>query len=227
MRTVDVKQGILSKNDRLARKLRQRFEEAGVYVLNMVSSPGTGKTELLQRTLKELSEAGYKVAALGGDLQTDNDAKRLQKSGVPVRQITTSGLCHLEAQMVEEHLADWNLADYDFLFVENVGNLVCPSSFDLGEQLRIALLSVTEGEDKPLKYPPIFSSAHVAVITKADLAEACEFQAESAYENLQSVHPNITVLTTSARTGLGFLEWLDYLTQQRRAWLDELKGAAV
>ena len=227
MRTVEVKQGILSKNDRLAKRLRERFESAGVYVLNLVSSPGTGKTELLQRTLTDLSEQNHKVAALVGDLQTDNDAKRLQKSGVPVRQITTSGLCHLEAQMVEEHLADWDLEEIDFLFIENVGNLVCPSSFDLGEQCRVALLSVTEGEDKPLKYPPIFSSAQIAVITKADLAEACEFAADLAYQNILSVQPNIAVLTTSARTGRGFTEWLDYLIQQRRAWLDALKGVAI
>jgi hydrogenase nickel incorporation protein HypB len=227
VRTVEVKKGILSKNDRLAKRLRQRYEEAGVFTLNLVSSPGTGKTELLQRTLRELSDRGLKVAALVGDLQTDNDALRLQKSGAPVRQITTSGLCHLEAQMVEDHLQDWDLANLDFLFVENVGNLVCPSSFDLGEQLRIALLSVTEGEDKPLKYPPIFSSAHLAIITKADLAEPCEFQAQLAHDNIRSVHPDIAILTTSARTGQGFTEWLDYLIRQRQAWLEEKKGAAT
>lgn len=227
MRTVEVKQGILSKNDRLAQKLRQRFETSGVFALNLVSSPGTGKTELLQRTLSELGERGWKVGALVGDLQTDNDARRLSRSGAPVRQITTSGICHLEAGMVEAHLRDWELEALDFLFIENVGNLVCPSSFDLGEQVRVVLLSVTEGEDKPLKYPPIFSSAHVAVITKADLAEPCEFQADLAYDNIRSVHPDIAILTTSARTGQGFSEWLDHLIRQRQAWLDEKKGAAT
>jgi hydrogenase nickel incorporation protein HypB len=219
VRTVEVQKSILSKNDRLAKRLRQRFEEAGVFVLNLVSSPGAGKTELLQTTLRQLKDRDYNVAAVVGDLQTDNDAKRLSESGAPVRQITTVGVCHLEAQMVEEHLRDWDLDSLQFLFIENVGNLVCPSSFDLGEQLRVALLSVTEGEDKPLKYPPIFSSAHLVVITKTDLAEPCEFQADLANDNIHSVHPEVEILTTSCRTGEGISEWIDHLIQQRRDWL--------
>ncbi|MGE0490515.1 MAG: hydrogenase nickel incorporation protein HypB [Vulcanimicrobiota bacterium] len=215
MRIVELKQGILSKNDRLARHLRERFQEAGVFVLNLVSSPGTGKTELLERTLAGLRERGHRVAALVGDLRTDNDAARLARSGAPVRQIETSGLCHLEARMVSDHLADWNLDELDFLFLENVGNLVCPSSYDLGESLRVVLLSVTEGEDKPLKYPPIFASADLAVITKWDLAGPCEFDQATALANLESVHPGLKVLTTSARKGHGMEGWLDYLEEAR------------
>ena len=182
-------------------------------MLNLVSSPGSGKTELLQQTLSGLRLRGYRVAALVGDLQTENDAERLRKSGAPVRQITTSGVCHLEAEMVASHLEGWELPDY--LFIENVGNLVCPSSYDLGEHARVVLLSVTEGEDKPLKYPPIFISAQLAVITKGDLAEPCGFDAELTHRNIQSVHPGIPVLTTSARTGEGLDPWLDWIEQQR------------
>ncbi|MGH9593759.1 MAG: hydrogenase nickel incorporation protein HypB, partial [Bryobacteraceae bacterium] len=168
-RIVELRQGILKKNDELARGLRGRFEAAGVLVLNLVSSPGAGKTEFLQRTLTELRARGARAAALVGDLETDNDARRLAASGAPVRQINTHGICHLEAEMVSKHLEGWELDALDFLFIENVGNLVCPSSYDLGERIRVALLSVTEGEDKPLKYPTMFNSADAAVITKIDL----------------------------------------------------------
>ncbi len=195
-----------------------------MFVLNLVSSPGTGKTAaLLEETLKGLRSRGYRVAALVGDLQTENDARRLQRSGVPVRQITTSGLCHLEADMIRSHLHGWALQDLDFLFIENVGNLVCPSSYDLGEHLRVVLLSVTEGEDKPLKYPPIFASADLAVVTKFDLAGPCDYDAQVAHANIQSVHPDLRVLTTSARNGHGMTEWFDYLERA----LNPKKGAAV
>ena len=227
-RLIEVQKGILSKNDRLARKLRGRFEEAGVFVLNLVSSPGTGKTALLERTLTHLAERGYRVAALVGDLQTENDAERLKRSGVPVKQITTSGLCHLEAEMVEAHLSDWALEDLDFLFVENVGNLVCPSSFDLGEAVRVVLLSVTEGEDKPLKYPPIFLSARWAVITKSDLAQPCDFDAEKAHANIREVHPGIEIVTTSAKSPGGLDDWLQLLEQEyHRIRERAVKGATV
>lgn len=219
MRLVEVKQGILSKNDRLAEKLRARFEQQQVLVVNLVSSPGTGKTALLERTLEELVTQGRKVAALVGDLETENDAIRLARAGAPVRQITTSGLCHLEASFVESRLEGWDLSELEYLFIENVGNLVCPSSFDLGEQLRVVLLSVTEGEDKPLKYPPIFSSSQVAVITKYDLAEPCDFQEETALANIRAVNPAIEILQTSARTGAGMQEWLEFLEHRRASWL--------
>jgi hydrogenase nickel incorporation protein HypB len=214
-RIVELRQGILKKNDELARELRGRFVGAGVLVLNLVSSPGTGKTAFLERTLRDLRAGGSRVAALVGDLETDNDARRLAASGAPVRQINTHGICHLEAEMVSKHLEGWRLAELDYLFIENVGNLVCPSSYDLGERIRVALLSVTEGEDKPLKYPTLFNSADAAVITKMDIAEAVGFDRETALRNIQEIRPGIRVFETSAKTGTGMAEWLEYLSEQR------------
>ncbi len=179
-RIIEVRQNVLKQNDLVARALRQRFQDAGVFVVSMVSSPGSGKTTLLEKTLT-LLQPQYRVAALVGDLATENDAVRLARSQAPVKQITTGTLCHLEAAMVQNALEGWNLDDLDFLFIENVGNLVCPSSYDLGEDLRLVLMSVTEGEDKPLKYPTIFNSADVAVITKMDLAVAVEFDGGSCH----------------------------------------------
>ena len=214
-RIVELRQGILKKNDELARGLRQRFTSAGVLVLNLVSSPGTGKTAFLERTLRDLLARGSRAAALVGDLETDNDARRLAASGAPVRQINTHGICHLEAEMVAKHLEGWDLAGLDYLFIENVGNLVCPSSYDLGEAVRVALLSVTEGEDKPLKYPTLFNSADAAVITKIDLAGPCDFDREAAFKNIRAIRPGIRVFETSAKTGAGMAEWLEYLKEQR------------
>lgn len=216
-RLLEIRQGVLSKNDELANVLRERFTAAGVLVLNVVSSPGTGKTMLLERTMRDLLARGYKVAALVGDLATDNDAQRLKDSGAPVRQITTFGNCHLEAEMVERHLDDWLIETFDFLFIENVGNLVCPSSYDLGEALRVVMLSVTEGEDKPLKYPPMFNSSDVAVITKIDIAEAVEFNSELACQNINAVHPNIPIYEVSAKKGQGMEAWLNFLQAQYEA----------
>src|SRR3569833_348164 len=210
-RIVELRQGILKKNDELARGLRNQFEAAGVLVLNLVSSPGTGKTEFLQRTLSQLISSGSKAAALGGDRETDNDARRRAASGAPVRQINTHGICHLEAEMVSKHLDGWNLADLDYLFIENVGNLVCPSSYDLGEKIRVALLSVTEGEDKPLKYPTLYNSAAVAVITKIDNAEAVGFDRASALKNINEIRAVVRIFETSAKTGAGMADWLAYL----------------
>ena len=201
-RLVEVRQNVLKQNDMLARKLRQRFHEAGVYVVSLVSSPGTGKTALLEKMLTMLRDE-WRIAALVGDLATDNDAARLARSRVPVRQITTGTVCHLDATMVERALDEWNLNELDLLFIENVGNLVCPSSYDLGEDLRIVLLSVTEGEDKPLKYPTIFNTADVSVITKMDLAEAVEFDSGKAHANIQAVRPGMEIFQVSAKTGEG------------------------
>ncbi len=214
-RIVELRRGILKKNDELAAGLRQRFAAAGVLVLNLVSSPGTGKTSFLERTLRELHTAGAKAAALVGDLETDNDAQRLATSGAPVRQINTHGICHLEAEMVGRHLDGWDLAALDYLFIENVGNLVCPSSYDLGEKIRVVLLSVTEGEDKPLKYPSLFNSADAAVITKIDLAEPCGFNREAALHNIHEIRPGIRIFETSAKTGTGLAEWYAYLAEVR------------
>ncbi len=206
-RIVEVRRNILKRNDEWAHAMRRRFREAGVFVVSLVSSPGSGKTALLERTLGCLRER-YRPAALVGDLATENDAARLARSGAPVKQITTGTLCHLEASMVQAALADWRLSDFDFLFIENVGNLVCPASFDLGEHLRVVLLSVTEGEDKPLKYPSAFNTCDAAAITKIDLAEAVEFDRESAHANIQGVRPGVKVLEVSAKTGQGFQDWL-------------------
>jgi hydrogenase nickel incorporation protein HypB len=214
-RIVEVRAGILKKNDELARALRQRFEDAGVYAINLVSSPGTGKTALLERTMRELIASGARVAALVGDLETDNDAQRLARSGAQVKQINTHGRCHLEAEMLNDFLDAWDLSELDYLFIENVGNLVCPSSYDLGEATRVVLLSVTEGEDKPLKYPTIFNSADIAIITKMDLAVPCEFDSAAAHASIQSVRPGMRVIELSSKTGVGMAAWLTALTTGR------------
>lgn len=215
-RLVEVRQNIFKKNDIVARRLRQRFRDARLFVVSMVSSPGTGKTALLQKTLTIL-QPKYRVAALVGDLATENDAARLARSGAPVKQITTGTVCHLEAVMVESALEGLKLGDLDCLFIENVGNLVCPSSYDLGENLRLVLMSVTEGEDKPLKYPTIFHSADVAVITKMDLAEAVEFDGQATTRNIQAVRPGMKILKLSAKSGEGFEGYLELLEERLAA----------
>ena len=210
-RLVEVRQNVLKQNDLLARSLRQRFKDAGVVVISLVSSPGAGKTMLLEKTLTRLRETGFRVAALVGDLATENDAARLARSEAPVKQIITGTVCHLDADMVQRSLDEWKLDEYDYLFIENVGNLVCPSSYDLGENLRLVLMSATEGEDKPLKYPTIFNTADVAVITKTDLTEAVEFDLDAAHRNIQSVRPGMKVVEVSAKTGAGMAEYLNFL----------------
>jgi hydrogenase nickel incorporation protein HypB len=209
-RLLQVRKNVLKQNDLVARMLRERFRAQGTFVVSLVSSPGAGKTAFLEKTLTFLRPQ-YRVAALVGDLATDNDATRLARSQVPVKQITTGTLCHLEAAMVEKALDGWDTDELDFLFIENVGNLVCPSSYDLGENLRLVLLSVTEGEDKPLKYPTIFNSADVAVITKIDLAEAVEFDEESVKANIQAVRPGMPHFAVSAKTGAGLQDYLQFL----------------
>lgn len=213
-RLVEVRRNVLKQNDVIARALRERFRDAGVFVVSLVSSPGSGKTAFLERMLTEL-QPRYRVAALVGDLATDNDAARLARSKAPVKQITTGTLCHLEAAMVQSALEGWDLRKLDFLFIENVGNLVCPSSYDLGENTRLVLVSVTEGEDKPLKYPTIFNSADVAVVTKNDLADAVEFDWAAAEKSIQSVRPGMKIFRLSAKTGQGMSEYLEFLCQQR------------
>jgi hydrogenase nickel incorporation protein HypB len=215
-RLVEVRKNVLKQNDLVARALRARFRAAGVYVVSLVSSPGSGKTTFLEKTLT-LLRPQYRVAALVGDLATENDAARLARSQAPVKQIITGTLCHLEAAMVENALADWDLGQLDFLFIENVGNLVCPSSYDLGEDLRVVLLSVTEGEDKPLKYPTIFNSADVAIVTKSDLAEAVEFDAATTRRNIQAVRPGMRVFQLSAKSGQGVEDYLKFLAEQLTA----------
>jgi hydrogenase nickel incorporation protein HypB len=214
-RLVEVRRKVLKENDVRARALREHFRQTRSCVVSLVSSPGAGKTTLLEKLLSEL-QPRYRVAALVGDLATENDAARLARSGAPVKQITTGTVCHLDAAMVEQALTGWHLGNIDFLFVENVGNLVCPASYDLGEELRLVLVSTTEGEDKPLKYPTIFNTADVTVITKSDLASAVDFDAQRMHENIQRVRPGMQVIEVSSKTRQGFNELLCLIESRHR-----------
>lgn len=207
-RVVELRRGLLEKNDQLAAGLRDTFAAAGLRVANWVSAPGTGKTALLELMLTQACEQNLTAAALVGDCATDNDAKRLARSGALVRQIETESMCHLEADMITRHLDGWDLPALDLLVIENVGNLVCPTAFDLGEDLRVVLLSVTEGEDKPVKYPQLFASSDLVVITKIDLAEAAGWDRPAAYAAIRAVNPAAEIVETSARTGAGIAELL-------------------
>ncbi|MFF8940222.1 hydrogenase nickel incorporation protein HypB [Streptomyces paradoxus] len=199
----EVTRAVLAKNDGLAADLRDVLARRGVSVVNLLSSPGSGKTELLGRVLARAVERSLPVAALTADLATENDAGRLARSGAPVKQLLTDGLCHLEARQLRGHVESWLPEGASLLFVENVGNLVCPASYDLGESLRIVLMAVTEGEDKPLKYPTAFGSAHLVVLTKIDLAGPAGFDEAAFDANVQRVNPGVEVLRSCARTGTG------------------------
>lgn len=216
MSKLPLEQKVLSENDRIAAELRSRFAEHGILCLNLVSSPGAGKTTLLERTLEGFPRS-ERVAVLTGDIQTDNDARRLARFGFPVKQITTGGACHLDARMVERALTEWRLEDIDLLLVENVGNLVCPASYDLGEAAKIVILSVAEGEDKPLKYPAMFFRAELLVLSKIDLLPYVPFNMASARENARRVHPGIEMMEVSCTTGAGLETWRDWLEARRRA----------
>lgn len=209
-RRISIHGEILEKNDRLAERNRLDFLTHGVVVFNLLSSPGSGKTAFLQRTLTDLKSL-EKVGVIVGDLSTDNDARRLRESGVPAVQITTGSVCHLDAAMVADAIQEVGLEGLKLLFIENVGNLVCPASYDLGEALRVVFLSVTEGEDKPLKYPAMFATADVVIISKADLADAVEFPREEALKNICMMAPKAKIFEVSARTGQGMKAWYDYL----------------
>jgi hydrogenase nickel incorporation protein HypB len=214
MNRVPLEKKVLSENDRLAAELRERFCDNGVLCLNLISSPGSGKTSMLERTLEALPRS-ERVAVLTGDIQTDNDAARLKRFGFPVKQITTGGTCHLDARMIGRHLADWRLEEIDLLFIENIGNLVCPSSYDLGEDAKIVLLSVTEGEDKPLKYPSIFFKSTLMVLNKTDLLPYVPFDVAAAEQNARRIHPEIEIVKVSCTTNDGLKEWLRWLEQRR------------
>jgi hydrogenase nickel incorporation protein HypB len=216
MRVIEIAGNLMLKNDALAERLRARFAESGTLVVNMLSSPGSGKTTLLEQTLRRLSPA-YHVAALVGDQATANDSERLARSGAPVRQITTGAECRLDAEMISKALADWDATGLDALFIENVGNLICPAEYDLGEDLRVALLSVTEGEDKPLKYPLAFNTSHLAVVTKIDIAEAVGYDRAAARRSIEQVNPGMTVLELSARTGDGMDAWMTAIAERIRS----------
>jgi hydrogenase nickel incorporation protein HypB len=216
MNRVPLEKKVLSENDRIAAELRERFRENGVLCLNLISAPGSGKTTLLEKTLDLLPRSEH-VAVLTGDIQTENDANRLKRFGFPVKQITTGGTCHLDARMIERHLADWRLNEIDLLFFENVGNLVCPSSYDLGEAAKVVLLSVTEGEDKPLKYPSIFFKSELLVITKTDLLPYVPFNIAKAEENARRVHPGMEIVRVSCTKGDGLKDWMTWIDRRRKA----------
>lgn len=209
---LQIRKGILENNDLAAQKLRKDFSQKNVLVINVVSSPGSGKTELLTLLIKKLIKSGLKVCAVVGDLATDNDALRLKSSGAPSYQINTNGNCHLDANMIEKSLKKVPWKSADILFIENVGNLVCPASYDLGENMRIILMSVTEGEDKPLKYPTMFNSADICIISKIDLSKAVDFNKKLAIQNITSVNPNIKIFESSAKKDIGVDKIIDYIT---------------
>jgi hydrogenase nickel incorporation protein HypB len=216
MERVPLERKVLSENDRIAADLRARFQEQGIFCLNFISSPGSGKTSLLERTLGSLPKDD-RVAVLTGDIQTENDATRLRRFHFPVKQITTGGTCHLDARMIERHLADWSLDQFDLLLIENVGNLVCPSSYDLGEAAKIVVLSVTEGHDKPLKYPSIFFKSDLMVLNKIDLLPYVRFDVNAAVENTRRIHPGMEIAQVSCVTMNGLHEWLSWLEARRQA----------
>ncbi|WOX20368.1 hydrogenase nickel incorporation protein HypB [Streptomyces solicathayae] len=208
-RAVDLQRAVLAKNEAAAQILRTELTARGTTVVNLLSSPGSGKTALLERELRLAGERGVAAAALTADLATENDARRLARSGAPVKQVLTDGLCHLEADMVARHLHDWLPESTRLLFVENVGNLVCPAGYDLGESLRVVLASVTEGEDKPLKYPTAFGLAQLVIVTKTDMAEAAEFDEAAFRAHVEQVNPGVEVLLSSVRDGRGAGALLD------------------
>jgi hydrogenase nickel incorporation protein HypB len=212
--TLDLSRSLMEKNDRLAERNRGFFRAKKLLVLNVVSSPGSGKTTFIRETAATLGKR-LRVGVIVGDLATDNDAARLRGAGIPVVQITTGTVCHLDAEMVSKAASELDLDKLDVLVIENVGNLVCPADYDLGEDLRVVLLSTTEGEDKPLKYPPMFHSANVAIITKGDLAAAAGFNRDLALTNLRRVSHHAKIFELSAKTGDGMKAWLDFLVQQR------------
>jgi hydrogenase nickel incorporation protein HypB len=215
-RTLQVEQGILQKNDRLAERNRGYFQAKGLLVLNVLASPGAGKTAFLERTAADLGTR-LRLGVIVGDLATENDAVRLRGHGIPAIQITTGSVCHLDAEMVSRAMERLDLDALDVLVIENVGNLVCPAVYDLGESARIVLLSVTEGEDKPLKYPVIFQSAQVVVVNKMDIAAAVGFDRETALRNIRRAAPQAVVFEVSARTGEGMDAWYQYLREHLHA----------
>lgn len=226
MNRLPLERKVLSENDLIANRLRERFLDNRILCVNLISSPGSGKTTLLEKTLEHFPKS-QRAAVLTGDIQTENDANRLKRFGFPVKQITTGGTCHLDARMIETHLEDWPLRDLDFLFIENVGNLVCPSSYDLGEAAKIVVLSVTEGEDKPLKYPSIFFRSELLILSKTDLLPYVPFDVDVAMENARRVHPAIDVVKVSCLNGSGMDEWFHWLETRRHSALSSTPPATV
>ncbi len=221
---VSVKEKVLSANDQLAAETRERLAGQGIFSINLISSPGSGKTTLLERTVDLLKDS-LSLAVVAGDVQTRNDAERLLRHHVPVEAIETGGGCHLDARQVAKSLEALGVANTDLLFIENVGNLVCPSSFDLGETLKVVLMSVTEGEDKPLKYPAAFRRASALVLTKVDLVPHLRFSVEEALENARSINPDLEIFSTSSFTGEGLEVWAGWLVDRVAAAKESAEGA--
>ena len=216
---IHVKESLLKVNDYVAQELKRKFAEQGSYVVNLLSSPGSGKTTLLEASLPLLAK-NHRVLVLEGDLETQLDAERIRKTGIDALQITTGGACHLEAHQIQQAYEALSPDEpYDFVFIENVGNLVCPASYDLGEHLRVVLLSVPEGQDKPPKYPKAFRSADAIALTKIDVLEYFDFDIDEAERLAREIQPEIKVLRLSAQTGEGVREWVEFLVEQREARL--------
>ena len=209
---ITIEEDILAKNNRLASFNRALFREKGIFVLNLVSSPGSGKTTLLERTLRDLG-GEFRFAVIEGDQQTDNDARRIAATGVPAKQVNTGAGCHLDAHMVRHASETFDLDNLDLLMIENVGNLVCPAAFDLGEAHKVVVLSVTEGEDKPLKYPQMFHNSKVMLLNKTDLLPHLDFNVEKCRQYAQRVSPDITIFEVSGRSGEGMAAWYQWLRE--------------
>jgi hydrogenase nickel incorporation protein HypB len=213
---VELHEKILAGNDRAARHNREHFVEAGVLALNLMGSPGAGKTAVLEATARAAAAKGWRLGAVSADLATDNDARRLEKAGIPSRAITTGQACHLDAELVHRSLHDFPWRETDVFFIENVGNLVCPAIYDLGQAANVVVLSVTEGEDKPLKYPVMFKAADLVLLTKCDLVPHLDVDLAKVHDALARVMPRPETIEVSARTGKGMDAWV--------AWLDRLRA---
>ncbi len=212
-KVIQMEKDVLAKNKDLARENRSALAGRGIYAFNVISSPGSGKTSLLERTLAALKDE-LPMAVIEGDIQTDNDAARIAALGVPVVQINTGGLCHLDASMVARAMSHFDLPALKLLIIENVGNLVCPSSYDLGENEKVVLISVTEGDDKPLKYPGIFHRAGVMVVNKIDLLGHTDFSMEAVRKNALSINPGLVIFELSCRSGEGLEAWLNWVRER-------------
>lgn len=221
-RMVEIETNILAKNDEYAHTNRHTFSNKGIFALNLVSSPGSGKTTLLTETI-ELIKNKLSIAVIEGDQQTANDADRIRATGVPAIQVNTGKGCHLDAHMAGHAVDHLNVEDYSLLFIENVGNLVCPSAFDLGEDHKVAILSVTEGEDKPIKYPDMFAASDLMLLNKIDLLPYLDFDLEACIAYAKKVNPTIKIIQVSAKSGEGMEEWIDWLLSQRKARLNQTK----
>jgi len=210
---IPVVRNVLEANDRIARNLKETFAKHKILVLNLISSPGSGKTSLLEKTLRDL-RGEFRMAVIEGDLQTDNDARRIAATGTKAVQINTDGGCHLDANMIEEALKSLDLNEIDLLFIENVGNLVCPVEFDCGEDAKIAILSAAEGDDKPEKYPRLFQLAQVMIINKIDLLDYVDFSVETASKHAKALNKDLQLFELSCRSEIGLKPWYEWLKNE-------------